>query len=1023
MSGPEDTYAEQPALEWLHDEGWTVLHGSIIAPDSPTAERTAWSDVVLVDRLRGAVAELNPKLTSTAVEQVVAEVRRTASPDVIQDHEAFHELLVNGVPVAFTDAAGVERSTRARLVDFNDPLQNDLLAINQFRVIVGRKNRKPDILLFVNGLPLGQIELKNPADETATAEAAVNQVAHYRETIPGLYRFVEIIGVSDLVQARLGTITTSAEHFAEWKSMAADVDATKPGLEVMIRGAFAPAIFLDLVENFVTFDHLGGKTIKVLAKYHQVHAVNRAIAETFRAMTGDHRAGVVWHTQGAGKSYTMVFYVGKMRKDARFQNPTVVALTDRNDLDNQLYQTFLRQSMLADGCQRAEHIETGPHNLHDLLRVPAGGIVFTDIQKFAVPRGQTGMPVLSRRTNLVVMADEAHRSQYDRFARNVTRALPEATRIGFTGTPIERGDRSTAATFGPYISIYRARRAVEDHATVPIYYDSRAIPLEVADPALLDSVVQVLDDESEEAQRKLTTAWAKLERVAGAPPRLKKVADDIERHFQRRVDLLVGKGMYVGMSRRICVEVTDLLKARLGGNAVTCVISATATDPPEISRYRRSADEMRQVEKDFKNPDYPLRFVVVSNMWLVGFDVPSLHTLYIDRPMKDHGLLQAMARVNRVFRDKPGGLVVDYIGIGEDLRAALPAYASEDVDDVALPLSELLAKLQEKREVLDEFFHGINYPGRRSLKPAAQAQLFHAALARVLADDETTSRFLDEQLAFARLFALLSTQSEAVAMEGDAIFFADVATTIRKHAKPQDQASPLAEQAVRQFFSQGLGAGEVVDVLELAGQARPEVSVLSDAFLDDITHKVQQPELQIALLRKLLNDEMRSRGYQNSLQAKKFAEELRATLLRYQRRQLTSAEVMTTLIELAKRIRDARRRHEELGLTMEEAAFYDALAGVAVDGAKKADPAVLALARELVKNIRADLTVDWTSRESAEAAIRVKIKRIIRRANYQPPPELEQGGGGIDRVCSMVLEQARELYRYWPDVDDVLFGA
>lgn len=1022
MSGPEDTYAERPALEWLDDEGWTVLHGSVIAPDSSTAERKAWSDMVLLDRLRGAVADLNPELTSAAVDQVVAEVRRTASPDVIQDHEAFHELLVNGVPVVFTDAAGVEVSTRARLVDFGEPMNNDFLAVNQFRIIVGTKNRKPDILLFVNGLPLGQIELKNPADEEATAEAAVNQVAHYRETIPGLYRFVEIIGVSDLIQARLGTIRTPAEHFAEWKSMESH-GSTKPGLEVMIRGAFAPAVFLDLVENFVTFDHLGSETIKVLAKYHQVHAVNKAITETYRAMTGDHRGGVVWHTQGAGKSYTMVFYVGKLRRDPRFQNPTVVALTDRNDLDNQLYQTFLRQTGLADACKQAEHIQKGPKSLHNLLQVPAGGIVFTDIQKFAVPRGQRAIPVLSPRANLVVMADEAHRSQYDKFARNVTKALPEATRIGFTGTPIERGDRSTLATFGPYISIYRAGRAVEDKATVPIYYESRAIPLEVADTELLNSVVQVLDDESEEAQRKLTTAWAKLERVVGAPARLTKVADDIEKHFRRRVDRLAGKGMYVGMSRRICVEVTDLLKVRLGEDAVTCVISAAATDPPEIAHYRRSAEEMRQVEKDFKDPDHPLRFVVVSNMWLVGFDVPSLHTLYIDRPMKDHGLLQAMARVNRVFRDKPGGLVVDYIGIGEDLRAALPAYVNEDVDDVAIPLTELLAKLQEKREVLDEFFHGIDYPGRHRLTPAQQAHLFHDSLARVLADDATTSRFLDEHVAFSRLFALLSTQPEAVAVEDDAVFFADVAATIRKHAKPQDQASPLAEQAVRQFFSQGLGAGEVVDVLQLAGHARPEVSVLSDAFLDDITHKIQQPELQIALLRKLLNDEIRSRGYQNSLQAKKFAEELQATLLRYQRRQLTSADVMATLIALAKRIRDARRRHEEMGLTMEEAAFYDALAGVAADGAKKADPDTLMLARELVKNIRADLTVDWTSRESAEAAIRVKIKHIIRKSKYQPPAELQHGGGGIDRVCSMVLDQARELYRYWPDVDDVLFGA
>ena len=714
----EDTYAEQPAIHWLSDEhegvGWNHVYGPTIAPNGATPEREKWSDVVLVGRLRQKLRELNPTAPVRAVEQAVQRVLDTDSPEPLRDHLAFHELLVEGVPVTVL-VDGEERALRMRLVDWETPSNNDFLAVNQFRVVVGQKNRRPDILLFVNGLPLGQLEAKDPGNPAATQEGAVNQIRHYTETIPGLYRFVELVAVSDLLTARLGTISTPAEHFAEWKTMDPAESAGQTQLETLIRGVFAPERFLDLIRNFVLFEERGAKLAKIAAKYHQVDAVNRAVEATAEAMTSDGRAGVVWHTQGSGKSYTMVFYVGKLRRDPRFGNPTVVALTDRTDLDTQLHETFAGQRGLAPAVERADTID----DLRDRLDRPAGGVVFTTIQKFALTpaerdRGET-FPVISRRRNLIVLADEAHRSQYDVFAQNITRALPHSTRIGFTGTPIEKGDHSTGVVFGDLISVYRMERAVDDGATVPIYYESRRAPLEIADEGMLAEVEAELAGEEDEAASRLVGAWTRLEKVVGTHQRLEKLAADVAEHYQTGAAETGGKAMVVAMSQRIAAELAVLLQGHLGKDAVTCVISASATDDPAISKFRRSKAEQKQVETDFKNPDHPLKLVVVRDMWLTGFDVPSLYTIYVDKPMRDHGLLQAIARVNRVFRDKPGGLVVDYIGIGDDLKASLAAYSASEVDDVAIPVDVAIRRLREKHEVVHEFFHGIDY--RRRAEP------------------------------------------------------------------------------------------------------------------------------------------------------------------------------------------------------------------------------------------------------------------------------------------------------------------
>jgi len=1018
----EDALVEQPALDLLRRLGWEYVHGGELAPDTPARERQAWSDVVLLDRLGSGIARLNPQLPPEAIAHVTDAVLASASPSLIEDHRAFHELLLSGVPVSFVDEQGVERHDHAWLVDFDDPGRNEFLAVNQLTIIAGGKNRRPDILLFVNGLPLGQIELKAPGGKDM-AKAIVNQVRHYTETIPSLYRFLEIVGASDLLSARVGTITTPAEHFAEWKTMSSqDAERTRPQLELMIEGVFAPTALLELIRDFVFFESDGARTWKVLAKYHQVDAVHAAVESVAAAMGGNRRGGVVWHTQGAGKSYTMVFFANKLRRDPRFGNPTIVAVTDRTDLDDQLAETFTATHLKA-ACRQAEEITGGSNSLHELLKVPAGGIVFTTIQKFAPAHGRKTMPVLSERENVVVMADEAHRSQYAHFAENITIALPNAVRIGFTGTPVEKADRSTLLVFGDYVSVYRMRQAQEDHATVPIYYESRQIPVEIEDPQELREVEAVLEAEEEAAASKLVTAWAKLEKVVGAPDRLRTLADDTAEHYLARCEALEGKAMVVAYSRRVAAELTALLRERLGAQAVDCVISAQATDDPEISRFRRSKPELKDLARRFRDADDPLRVVVVKDMWLTGFDVPALHTLYVDKPMRDHGLLQAIARVNRVFRDKPGGLIVDYIGIGEDLRASLRAYDDKDLDEPVIPAARAVGGLWEKYEVLCALLHPIGFRAGEPQRTPDPNKLFFDAYNLILESDQMTQQFLDTHTALARWYALARTQPAATELRDDVRFFNKLAAEVRKITLPDAQASQAAEQAVRQFFSEGLAAGEVLDIFGIADKDRPEISVLSDEFLDSITKRTEHPNVQIRLLEKLLNDEIKGRTRANQMQAKLFSDEVRAVLQRYELKQLTSAEVVERLVEIAKQLRGARRRHEQLGLSEEEAAFYDALAGGVED--LTADPELAEIARELVDGIRTDLTVDWADRQATEAKVRARIKRLLRKHKYEPPAPKPGGGGGLvgfDYAAQLVLDQAKALYRYWPDVEDALFA-
>ena len=1024
----EAAFAEKPAIEWLEEIGWSLRRGVALIPGE-SSERKVLSDVVLQDTLWAAMARLNPELPADAVILAVDRALTGTSPVAILDHQAFHELLLSGVPVRWLDGDRGERSTRARLVDWDDPICNVFQVVDQMTIVEGGSNRRPDLLLYVNGLPLGQIELKNPADEAATAVAAVNQVKHYSRTIPGLYRYVEVIGVSDLLTARVGTVTTPAEHFAEWKTMDPEEMVGKSQLEVLIRKVFSPSGFLDLIRNFVLFETDGANTWKVMAKYHQVDAVNRAVETTWQAMKDkSRRAGVVWHTQGAGKSYSMVFYVTKLRRDRRFANPTVVCVTDTNDLDNQLSETFERQAHLAPAVARAERIQPAENDpresLYELLDVPADGIVFTTIQKFGRGKDEGPIPVLSKRENIVVIADEAHRSQYEHLARNLMKALPNATRIGFTGTPIESLDRSTQAAFGDYISVYRMSRAQEDGATVPIYYESRQVPVN-ANRTEIEQVQEILDRESDEAQTELSSEFARMDAIIGAPDRLDTVAEDLAAHFSDRCKTLPGKAMLVAYSRRSAAEYANRLKKVLGDEAVDAVMGATATDPLPISDYRKNKQQLKQIEKDFKDPDDPLRVVVVKNMWLTGFDAPVLHTLYIDKPMRDHGLLQAIARVNRVFEDKPGGLVVDYIGIGDDLRAGLTAYAKGDVDDAVVPLELAQRKLAEQYEVMLDLLHGIIWATDAGASPGQRATVLalgaREAVARFVLDDDQTARYLDQQAQYAKWFRLVSPNQPSVDQRFDHDFFATVAKALRAALVSDSSgrgtgASGEARRAVEQFFSEGLAGGEIVDVFEIAGEERPEISVLSDEFLDDIGNRLKRPELQIALLRKLLSGEISTKLASNQTQSKRFSDELRALLDRYHTKQLTSADVVAELVKLAKKLREQRDRNEKLGLTPQELAFYDVLVSKGEDWPE--DPRLKAIAGEIVQSLtRPDdpaLGVDWTERSNLEAKVRLRIKRILRTNKKF----LHLNGGGLDSVVERVFDQARTLYQRWPEIED-----
>lgn len=1065
MTKFSESHVEDAALEWLSGLGYAVLHGPDISPDGRSPERSSYDQVLLTSRFRTALAKLNPHLPAEILEDVLRKVLQTVTPSLVEENRRLHRYLTEGVPVEVSREDGSIGGDVARLIDFADVEANDWLVVNQYTVIEAQRNRRPDVVLFVNGLPLAVIELKNPGDENATLEGAFNQLQTYKDQIPTLFRTNAVLVTSDGLQARIGSLTANLERFMPWRTVDGKDIAPKgsPELETVIEGVFQKKRFLDLIRDFTVFGDTGAGLVKIVAGYHQFHAVQRAVTSTLRAMpkapggmredpadfdlpsiasqpAGDKRIGVIWHTQGSGKSLLMAFYAGQVIAHPAMQNPTVVIITDRNDLDDQLFGTF---AMCRDLLRQTPQQANSREDLQKLLARPSGGVIFTTIQKFSPERGETSYPVLTDRRNVVVIADEAHRSQYGfrarveqrtgevsyGFAKYLRDALPNASFIGFTGTPVEKEDVNTPAVFGHYIDVYDINRGVEDGATVPIYYESRLARIELdpdEKPTLDDEVAELTEDEAQGEQEKLKRKWANVEAVVGAKKRLAMVAKDLVEHFENRVVGMDGKAMIVCMSRRICVALYDEIIALRPDwhssdddkGTLKIVMTGAASDPPAWQQHIGGKARRELLAKRAKDPADALKLVIVRDMWLTGFDAPSMHTMYIDKPMRGHGLMQAIARVNRVFRDKPAGLIVDYIGIAQNLKSALSQYSRDDQRQAGIDEAEAVAVMLEKYEVVRDMFHGFDYGAGIAGTPQERLGVLAGAIEWVLdmqqrdAARETTEeakkrvhrRFNDATLALSKAFALAAASDAARDIRDEVGFFQTVRAALAKSAPGAGKSSGERDLAVQQIVSRAVVSTEIVDILAAAGLESPDISILSDEFLAEV-QGMEKKNLAIEALRKLINGEVRSQNRVNVVETRAFSERLEEAIARYHSNAITTAEVLQELINLAKDIRAAHKRGEEEGLSPEEISFYDALAqnenAVEVMG----DDQLRVIAQELLNNLKSNASVDWQHREAARARMRVLVKRILRKYGY--PPDLQ------DDAVQTVLQQAEALSARW----------
>ena len=1017
----DESDIETAALDWLAAMGYSVLYGPDIAlPDAPDAERSRYEDVVLERRLRDAVARLNPNIPAESQEEAVQKVLSPTSPSLVQNNRIFHLMLVDGIEVEYRDADGTMRGGRVQLVDFDNPENNDWLAVNQFTV-VGNSERRPDIVLFINGLPLAVIELKNPTDENATVWSAFRQLQTYKREIPRLFTYNEALVISDGMEARVGSLTADRERFMPWRTVEGETEAesTDLELEVTIKGLFDKERFLNYLSHFIVFEETGGDTIaKKIAGYHQFHAVRAAVDATVKASRpdGDKRCGVIWHTQGSGKSLTMAFYAGGIIWRPEMRNPTLVVITDRNDLDDQLFGTFARCSQLLR--QTPEQARDRGH-LRELLRVASGGVVFTTVQKFFPEGDELRFPELSDRRNIVVIADEAHRSQYDfidGFARHMRDALPNASFIGFTGTPIEGTDRNTRNVFGDYISIYDIQRAVDDGATVPIYYESRLAKIELDEnekPHVDPEFEEVTEGEEERHKEKLKSKWAQLEALVGTEKRLALVADDIITHFEERLDAMDGKAMVVCMSRRICVDLYNAIVEKRPGwhdeedtqGIIKVVMTGKASEDESWQPHIRNKARREELAVRFKNPDDPLKCVIVRDMWLTGFDAPSLHTMYVDKPMRGHALMQAIARVNRVFGEKPGGLIVDYIGIGYHLKQALADYTDNGgKGEPSIDKAEAIALMMEKHEICCGLFHGFDWSSWASGNAEERIRLLPAAQEHVLGLEDGKTRLLNEVAALSKAFSLVVPHERAIEIRDDVAFFQAVRGVLAKLTAREETQSEAAELAIQQLVSKAVVPEGVVDIFAAAGLEKPDISILSDEFLAEV-RDLPQRNLAVELLDKLLNDEIKTHSRQNVVRARSFAEMLEQSIRAYQNRTIEAAQVIEELIQTAKELREAAERGDELGLSSDELAFYDALetndSAVQVLGDEK----LRIIAIELLETVHDNVTIDWTMKESVRANLRRLVKRILRKYGYPPDKQA--------KAAETVLEQAEVLCENW----------
>lgn len=1019
---------ENEALGWLQEVGYQSLNGYAIAPDGDTPERDNYLQPLLIERVRGAINRLNPTIPLIARDDALKQVMDLGVPVMLSANRHFHSLLVNGVPVQY-QKDGETRGDFVRLVDFSDVTANEWLAVNQYTLKGPKHTRRPDIILFVNGLPLVLLELKNPTDESADIWKAFDQIQTYKEQIPDVFYYNEVLVISDGSEARLGSLSSNAERFMQWRTIdGVTLDPLKQfnELETLIRGVLAPAYLLDYLRFFVLFEDDGG-LIKKIAGYHQFHAVRFAIEQVVSASRpgGSHKGGVVWHTQGSGKSITMTCFAARVMRESAMENPTIVVITDRNDLDGQLFGVFsLAQDLLREQPVQAE---TRGDLRAKLGNRPSGGIVFATIQKFMPGEDEDSFPVLSDRSNIVVIADEAHRTQYGfeakfkgdakgyqvGYAQHLRDALPNATFVAFTGTPVSSEDRDTRAVFGNYIHVYDMQQAKDDGATVAIFYESRLAKLGLEEAKLDDidaEVDELAEDEDGDEQSKLKSKWTALEKVVGAEPRIARVAADLVTHFEERSKAQSGKAMVVAMSREICVHLyNEITKLRPewhdddpAKGAIKIIMTGSASDKPLLRPHIHSKQIKKELEKRFKDPADPLRIVIVRDMWLTGFDAPCVHTLYVDKPMKGHNLMQAIARVNRVFKDKQGGLVVDYIGIANDLKQALKEYtASNGRGRPTVDAHEAYALLEEKLEVLRAMLHGFDYSNFLS----GGHKLLAGAANHVLADKDGKKRWADHALAMSKAFSLCCTLDEAKAVREEVAFFQAVKVLLTKREiSAKKKTDEERELAIRQIIGSAVVSDQVVDIFDAVGLDKPNIGLLDDEFLAEVRN-LPERNLAVELLERLLEGEIKSKFGGNVVQNKKFSELLADVIKRYQNRSIETAQVIEELIQMAKKFKDAANRSETLGLTDDEIRFYDALANNESAVRELSDETLKLIAHELTENLRQNVSVDWSKRESVRAKLRLMVKRILRKYKY-PPDQQEE-------AIQTVLQQAESLSSEW----------
>ena len=1025
---------ETIALNYLDQLGYKLLHGPEISTDGEHPERK-YNEVVLVTRLRDAIDKLNPDIPFEAREDTLKKVLRSESPALIANNETIHRYVTEGMDIEYRTESGI-KGDKLYLVDFKNPERNEFLAVNQFTVIEGANNKRPDIVLFVNGLPLVVIELKNATDENATIKSAFNQLQTYKSLIPSLFQYNALLITSDGWDAKSGTLTSDWTRFMSWKTKDGKTtsETTIPQMEVMFLGMLNKYTLLDLIRHFIVFEKSQDKIQKKVAAYHQYYAVNRAVETTVKAASGqgDRRAGVVWHTQGSGKSLSMVFYTGKLV--LVLDNPTIVVLTDRNDLDDQLFDTFngCHQLLRQEPQQAADR-----KHLRNLLNVSSGGIVFTTIQKFMPVLDQeelvtedgpdvmqepspetyfiTNKP-LSLRRNIIVIADEAHRSQYDfidGFAKHLRDALPNASYIGFTGTPIETIDKNTQAVFGDYVDVYDIQQAVNDGATVKIYYESRLakVNFREEEKIQLDEQFEELTESEELTEKqKFKSRWTRLEAIVGNDHRLEKIAEDLVNHFEERNAVLDGKGMIVCMSRRICVDLYNaIVKLRPGWHnkddvlgTIKIVMTGNATDPVDWQQHIRNKQKRKAIGDRMKNPADSLKLVIVRDMWLTGFDVPCLHTLYIDKPMRGHTLMQAIARVNRVFRDKDGGLVVDYLGIAQDLKKALAEYtASGGEGKPMFDQEEAVAKMMELYETIVQLFNGFDY-GQffRFPTPEEKFRFLPIAADHILSLEEGATRFVEQTRKLLKAFSISVPHEQAIAIRDEVAFFQSVKARIVKVSEASKvRSDEEIETAIKQIISEAITSDDVIDVFDAVGLKKPNIEILDEQFLQELKNMPQR-NLAAELLKKLLKEELKKRAKFNLVQSRTFSEMLEEAINRYHNGMIDTVEFLEkVLIPLAREIKEADKRGEILNLNYRELAFYDAL-GVNESAVQiLGDETLRNIARELLASVRKNTTIDWTIKESVQATLRRHIRQILRKYGY--PPDLQE------KAVQTVIEQAK----------------